>query len=1381
MPLWIACMETARTRVLSQDAKAEAVAKEHAVDFGNRSGLMRKMLTKSLQGVLAIRLRQALGLFVFGAALSANVAHAQTLAQIPYVSTAAGIPSGSTQTLCANGATDIKNSSAKLLGDNCLATQATLDGPTTVVLDSSGDLFIADNGNNGVNGDNELRVVYGGGPAVFTEVTNMYKVGNTSPLPTILPGYIYDSCGGGSVTGAGATGNPCYTFGNTDNFQPTGLAIDAGGNVFTSEGHFQRLRVVVHSVTPALTALLNATVGGPYPTAATVKPVVGDEYTITNGVGSIIAYYGNGINAFQALTAVPRGIAVDANENIYFADSSSNSVRMINGTTGTITTIVGSGCVDDPNIVLATGNVPASTSKAGGGCTAGSTGDGGLPTSATINQPYDVALDANGNLYIAEYTGARVRVVYNGGITIPGVPNPVKGYIYTVAGGGTLTAGPATQLKFGSAAGLGIDTQGNLYIADAVNSKIWEINTNTQTGAVIAGGGPASTTGSACPGTFATGLTATDSIGGGCLANNIVLNKPQGHIAIDAQGNLYVADSGNNVVRKLSIAAPVSTTAVGSTSHTPLGFVSMAAQTISSTSFKVQGVATSDYSAVSGATCSGTLAAGADCNLNVSFTPTVPGARQGSVQLLNVSGAALGQAFLAGTATGSELSVDPGTPLAFGSAIAPSGVAASTAGPIYVADSTSGSLFEYASPSANPTTLFTGLSSPGQVAVDGLGNVLVADTGNSRIVSYSPVTKQETVLAGSYSSPKGITVDSYGDIFVADTGNSRVVEITPAGGANVIANSVTAPTQLAVDSSDNLYVVNSGSDPLIKIAPAVSPGIAGTQSTVTTTGLIPTSIAVDAAENVYVLDATHGELAIVSSASSGVVTSLPYTFTTPVSIALDDLANLYIADTGGGEVDLYSREQGLVSYGLVDVGTTNPVSPIVLTNSGTSAIDFSGTPIDSFTGSSVFTIAAGSGSNGCNLSASILAAGNSCTLSSTFAPTTTTSYTAQLSFPSNATANGAATVSLIGSGIVLAQTTTTITLVSPTSNPSPYTGTTPVTISIAVSPVTGSGTPTGAFAVSLNGGTPTSVPINKGIATYSFAQVAGQDTITAVYSSDSQYATSTGSVSLTITPAATATTLTVTPNLTATPPTVTFTAQVSSAVSGFTGSVNFLSGTASLGSVAINAQGVAVLTLIGQGVPSSTLSAEFVPDNSNFASSTSATVTESNDFIFTATPTTITVAQAAPGVTSLMVTPYFGTASVTLSCSGLPANSVCQFSPTSPLTLTGAAQAVTMTVTTNSAKTSNAAADKDPLKRRVPMGIALAALVGCFLFRRRSSLRTIALAIVCLVAFGYTMGCSGSGSTSVTPTGTYPFTVTAKSSGGTTHSVSMSLTITVDP
>ena len=1333
---------------------------------------MRKMLTKSLQGVLAVRLRQALGLFVFGATLSANVARTQTLAQIPYVSAAAGIPSGSTQTLCANGATDIKNDSSKLLGDNCLATQATLSGPTTVLLDPSGDLFIADTGNE------ELRVVYSGGSAVSTEVTDLYGVAKTTPLPTILPGYIYGSCGGGTVTGVGTTGNPCYTFGNSDEFEPTGLAVDAGGNVFTSELHFQRLRVVVHSVTPALTALLNATLGA-LPTVTTIKPVVGDEYTITDGIGSTIAYYGNGVNAIQALTAVPRGLAVDANENIYFADSKSNSVRMINGTTGIITTIVGSGCTN-ATVTLGSGNIP-SADTAGGGCAAGSTGDGGLATSATINLPYDVALDANGNLYIAEYTGARVRILYNGSGTIPGVTNPTKGYIYTVAGGGTLTAGAATQLKLGSAAGLGLDAQGNLYIADAVNSEVWEIRASTQDGAVIAGGGSASTTGSACPGTFSTGLTATDSVGDGCFANNVVLNAPQGHIAIDAQGNLYVADSGNNVVRKLSVAAPVPTTAVGSTSHAPLGFVSMAAQTISSTNFKVQGVATSDYSAVSGATCSGTLAAGAACNLNVNFTPSVPGARQGSVQLLNASGVALGQAFLAGAATGSELSVDPGTPSAFGSGIAPSGVAVSTAGPIYVADSTSGKLFEYASAGANPTTLYTGLSSPGQVAVDGLGNVLVADTGNSRVVSYSPITQLTTALTGSYSSPKGVAVDSYGDIFIADTGDNQVVEVTAAGGANVIASSVTAPTQIAVDSSDNLYVINSGSNPLIEIAPVMSPGVAGTQSAVTTTGLTPTSVAVDAAKNVYVLDATHGELAIVSSGSLGVVTSLPYTFTTPVSIALDDLANLYIVDTGAGKVDLYKREQGLVSYGVVDVGTTNPVSSIVLTNSGTAAIDFSGTPIDSLTGSSVFSIATGSGSNGCNLSASILTAGDSCTLSSTFTPTATASYTAQLSFPSNAVANGAATVSLTGSGVVLAQTKTTITLVSPTSNPSPYTGTTPVVISIAVSPVTGSGTPTGTFAVSVNGGTPTSAPINNGVATYSFAQVAGQDIITAVYSSDSQYATSTGSVSLTITPAATATTLTVTPNLTATPPTVAFTAQVSSAVSGFTGSVTFLSGTVSLGSVAINAQGVAVLTLTNQGVPSSTLSAEFVPSNSNFASSTSATVTESNDFIFAATPATITVAQAAPGVTSLMVTPYFGTASVTLSCSGLPTNSACQFSPTSPLTLAGVAQAVTMTVTTNSATTSNAATEKDPLRRDVPLGVTLAALAGCFLFRRRSSLRTIALGIVCLVALGYTMGCGGIGPTSVTPTGTYPFTVTAVSSGGTTHSISMSLTITVDP
>ena len=373
-------------------------------------------------------------------------------------------------------------------------------------------------------------------------------------------------------------------------------------------------------------------------------------------------YYGDGLNAFQGLMNSPRGLAVDANENVYIADTLNNAIRVIYGKTGLMGTVAGAGCV------LATGVLPYDTAAGTnyintvtnpGGCTAGYTGNGGPALSAELNNPWDVMLDPNGNLYIADFKNGLVRVLYQGQGTIPGITNPVTGYLYTVAGGGALTAGgAATQIHLQSAGGMGMDAQGNLYIADTLAGEIWEVDANTQVATIIAGGGAATKAGTPCSASFPTGPVAQNNLGDGCLGPLSYLISPQGHMSFDAFGNLYVADTGANVIRKFVKEAPVApTTNVGASSPLQLAFAPLAPTTAVGDSIVLQGVGSSDFTDAGGSTCTGQLTAGVPCYVNVAFTPSMPGLRQGGVSVLTTQGTPFGSNYLSGVAAGSAIAL----------------------------------------------------------------------------------------------------------------------------------------------------------------------------------------------------------------------------------------------------------------------------------------------------------------------------------------------------------------------------------------------------------------------------------------------------------------------------------------------------------------------------------------------------------------------------------------------------------------------------------------------------------------------------------------------------------------------------------------------------
>jgi len=227
-----------------------------------------------------------------------------------------------------------------------------------------------------------------------------------------------------------------------------------------------------------------------------------------NGNG---AYAGDGLASTNAAVSVntPWGVALDGAGNVYIADTGNNVVRRIAAATGIITTVAGTG-------------------------SPGSSGDTGPATSATLNQPQGVSVDLSGNLYIADTFNHRIRKVnaVTGVITTvagTGFTNPMTG-----TGGYTGDGGQATSAELNFPFAVAFDTAGNMYIPDSANNVVRMVNSSNII-STFAGTGAGGDTGDGGPATAAT------------------LFSPSGVIA-DAAGNVYIADTQNASIRKVSSA-----------------------------------------------------------------------------------------------------------------------------------------------------------------------------------------------------------------------------------------------------------------------------------------------------------------------------------------------------------------------------------------------------------------------------------------------------------------------------------------------------------------------------------------------------------------------------------------------------------------------------------------------------------------------------------------------------------------------------------------------------------------------------------------------------------------------------------------------------------
>ncbi len=405
-----------------------------------------------------------------------------------------------------------KGGSPEFSGDGGLATAAGFNVVLAVALDQEGNLFIADGENSRVRRVDAttkiITTVIGGGSPADEVGDGLVGTDAALVLPTSLA---FDSAGRLYVADA------YHRYGLVRRWDPVTRIVETvvgngqygggDGNVAKEAGVYAPFAIAIDS---AQNLYVHDGANG------TVRKVAA-QTQIINRIAGGGTFIGNGLLAGSAILQTPLGIALDGSGNLLIADTGHNLVRKVDGVSGVISTFAG---------IL--------NESYGGDIEPGT-----AATASRIGFPVDVAVDAAGNTYLADPNSGRVLRVDTGG------------KISVYAGGAdpadaTGDNGPAIAARIIPLA-LAFDTAGNLYIVDHAYDgphRIRKVDAQTRQISTIAGG-----------------KTAGDT-GDGSAATAALLDTPNG-VAVDRAGNVFIADSGNGVIRRIDAITGVITTYAG--------------------------------------------------------------------------------------------------------------------------------------------------------------------------------------------------------------------------------------------------------------------------------------------------------------------------------------------------------------------------------------------------------------------------------------------------------------------------------------------------------------------------------------------------------------------------------------------------------------------------------------------------------------------------------------------------------------------------------------------------------------------------------------------------------------------------------------------------
>lgn len=408
-------------------------------------------------------------------------------------------------------------------GDNGPATSAELNAPDGVFVDSSGNIFIADTSNvvirevtasNGdiatVAGDGTAGYFGDGGAAtsaelnypsdIFVDVSGDIFIADTDNfvIREVTAGIIQTVIGNNTLAYSGDGGLAT----NAELNAPGGVAVDSAGDIFIADSASSVIREVL---------------------AATgdIQTVAGSYY---QPVGMALCdYSGDGGPATSAQLCEPGGVFVDASGNIFVADTQNNAIRVVN--TGTTPITIATVTIQPGDIATVAGNGVLCSDSAT------ACGDGGPATSAELANPYGVFVDSAENIFIADTDDYVIREVAASSGTI----NTVAGNYTQCIQANTPTCGDgatATTAELNSPFGVFVDVAEDIFIADTFDNRIREVAASNGIISTVAGTG------------------ARGYAGDGGAATLALLDTPYG-VFVDSEGDIFIADTDNFVIREV--------------------------------------------------------------------------------------------------------------------------------------------------------------------------------------------------------------------------------------------------------------------------------------------------------------------------------------------------------------------------------------------------------------------------------------------------------------------------------------------------------------------------------------------------------------------------------------------------------------------------------------------------------------------------------------------------------------------------------------------------------------------------------------------------------------------------------------------------------------
>ncbi len=752
-------------------------------------------------------------------------------------------------------------------GDNGAATAANIKGPWDIAMDASGNLFVSDALNHRIR-----------------------KISTAGIITTVA------GTGTAGYSGDGAAASVAQI--NT----PTGIAIDATGNMYIAELYGHRVR----KITPA-----------------------GIISTIA-GTG-VSGYSGDGAAATAAKMYQPAYVRPDNAGNIIVTDNGNHRIRIINSA-GIISTIAGTGL-------------------------AGNTGDNGAATAATLNYPGGIVYDGAGNLYIADNSNSRVRKINGAGIITAVAGTGVAGF----SGDGAA----ATAAKLNLCSNLAFDVSGNLLITDYSNNRIRKVNPASLSV------GPITGTLSLCVGTTA---TLSNSFSGGVWSSSATgvatIGSASGIVTSIAPGTAtisYSASSGCyasavvNVVSGMSAITGASTVAISSSitlaNATPGGIWSS-----SNTGVATVGSSTGIVSGVAVGTTNITYSFSLGCYATKLVTVTNPVPSPYYITTIAGTGVS-GYSGDGGQATAAMVSFQWG-------------VRHDASGNLYVMDYVNNRIRKIAPTGIITTIAGTGVAgstgdggpataanikTPVDLLFDAAGNIIFTDFGNHKIRKISTSGIISTIAgtgatgysgdggaatAATFYYPSTITLDAAGNLYIADEWNNRIRKINSSGIISTIAGNgptgfmsggyggdggaataaqISFPTDIKLDMAGNIIFCDNANKRIRKITPS------GIISTIAGTGVAglsgdggaataarlntPEGLYIDANSNIFFSDIVNARIRKVNAL--GIISTVAGATTThadnycslvgagivsPTGVSVDSRGNIYFSDRGGSRI-----------------------------------------------------------------------------------------------------------------------------------------------------------------------------------------------------------------------------------------------------------------------------------------------------------------------------------------------------------------------------------------------------------------------------------------------------------------------------------------------